>query len=126
MSRPVPEWIGPRADTAAPTRVKARIVAAQGGVCACGCGVKLGLAGEAIEFDHTIALILGGENREANLRALRSRCHRTKTDADVAQKSTEARKRAKHLGLTKAGRSILGSKASGWKAKVGGGWERRA
>lgn len=125
--RTVPEWIGARADTAAPPRVKARIVMAQDGICACGCGVKLGQAGEAIEFDHVLALILGGENREGNLRALRSRCHRAKTDADVHQKSVEARKRAKHLGIApKVGRPIPGSKASGIKMKIGGGWERRA
>ena len=99
MNRPVSEWIGPRDETPAPRRVKARIVMAQGGICACGCGVKLGMAGERIEFDHTTALINGGENRESNLRALRRPCHGIKTRADVAEKSTVARKRAKHLGL---------------------------
>ena len=104
--RNLPEWIGKTDTTPAPPRVKARIVLAQDGICACGCGQKLGQSGEGIEFDHAQALILGGENRETNLRALRSRCHKAKTAEDVAQKSTEARKRAKHLGLKKTTRKI--------------------
>jgi 5-methylcytosine-specific restriction enzyme A len=99
MTRPVPEWIGKTDTTPAPPRVKARIVQAQGGLCACGCGVKLGAAGEAIEFDHEVALVNGGENREGNLRALRRPCHGTKTKADVAEKAKVARVRAKHLGI---------------------------
>lgn len=126
MTREVPEWIGARDDTPAPPRVKARIVAAQEGVCGCGCGVKLGLCGERIEFDHTTALILGGENREGNLRALRAGCHRHKTDADVRQKSIEARKRAKHLGIASDRRAIIpGSKGSRFKKKLNGAVEWR-
>ena len=120
MSRTVDEWIGKTAETAAPARVKARIILAQNGICACGCGVKLGAAGERIEFDHTTALILGGENRETNLRALRSRCHAGKTREDVAQKSTEARKRAKFYGLHKPKQVMPGSRASKYKKKLDG------
>lgn len=125
MARTVAEWIGRSDDTTAPPAVKARIVLAQAGICACGCGQRLGAAGERIEFDHTKALILGGENRESNLRALRSPCHGTKTKQDVAQKSVEARKRGKHLGLAPKKSTLPGSKGSKWKAKIGGGWVRR-
>ncbi|MCT4369078.1 HNH endonuclease [Yangia mangrovi] len=106
MSRAVPAWVGRTDDTPAPARVKARIVTRQGGVCGCGCGVKLGVAGEQIDFDHAQALILGGANDENNLRALRKPCHRAKTRADVQQKATEARKRNKHLGLAKPKRKM--------------------
>lgn len=119
-ARSVPEWIGPKPETAVPDRVKARIILAQRGICACGCGVKLGAVGERIEFDHTQALIIGGENRESNLRALRSRCHKSKTRQDVAQKSIEARKRAKHLGIKTSRNPIPGSKSSRWKKKLDG------
>lgn len=125
MTRKVPEWIGKTDETTPPPRVKARIVMAQDGICACGCGQKLAMSGERIEFDHKQALILGGENRETNLRALRSPCHKTKTREDVAQKSKEARKRSKHLGFHKPRSVLAGSRASKWKAKVGGGWVRR-
>ena len=120
MTRPVAEWIGPRDDTPPPPRVKVRIVLAQGGICACGCGVKLGQAGEAIEFDHTVALINGGENRETNIRALRRPCHLAKTRVDVAEKATVARKRAKHLGLHRPRATLPGSKGTRWKRKIGG------
>lgn len=113
MTRSTPEWIGKTDETAAPSRVKARIVLAQEGVCACGCGMKLGAAGEGIEFDHIIALINGGENREANLRALRRPCHAIKTRADVAEKAKVARVRAKHLGLGPKRRKMAYRKFNG-------------
>lgn len=125
MTRQVKEWIGKRDETPAPPRVKARIVERQKGICACGCGVKLGMAGERIDFDHTVALINGGENRETNLRALRQPCHAVKTRADVAEKSTVARKRAKHLGLHKPKSTMPGSRGSKWKRRLDGTVVRR-
>jgi 5-methylcytosine-specific restriction endonuclease McrA len=120
-ARAVKEWVGKRPETAAPASVKARIVLSQGGICGCGCGVKLGASGEPIEFDHIQALILGGENREGNLRALRRPCHKNKTRRDVAMKATEARKRNKHLGLAKETRNpIPGSKRSRFKRRIDG------
>lgn len=125
MTRSLPEWIGKTDDTPAPTRVKARVVARQNGKCACGCGQKLGLAGERIDFDHETAIILGGENREGNLRAIRYPCHKPKTKQDVAQKSIEARKRNKNLGLAKPKATLPGSRGSKWKRKVSGEVVRR-
>lgn len=122
MTRSTPEWIGKKDNTPPPQRVKDRIIAAQGGLCACGCGAKLGRAGERIEFDHVTALILGGENREGNIRALRRPCHVVKTKADVRQKSVEARKRGKALGIkTKPARPFPGSRDHHLKRKIGGG-----
>lgn len=103
--REVPEWIGKTPSTAPPPRVKLRIIDAQHGVCA-ECGRKLGVAGERIEFDHTTALVNGGENRESNLRALCAPCHAAKTAEDVAQKSAIARKRKKALGVDRPKRKI--------------------
>lgn len=126
MSRAVDEWVGKSDDTPPPPRVKARIVLAQGGICACGCGTKLGEYGEGIEFDHRQALILGGENREGNLRALRPMCHKGKTRADVAQKSKEARKRNKGYGFKKTvTRPMPGSRKSPLKKRVDGSVVRR-
>lgn len=116
------EWIGKTPETATPQRVKARIVDRQGGVCGCGCGVKLAMCGEPIEFDHTQALINGGENRESNIRALRPQCHKPKTRADVAEKSKVAKKRAAFLGIKPDSKSPLpGGRKDKWKRKVGGG-----
>ena len=125
MTRAVKEWIGKRDETQAPPRVKARIIERQNLICACGCGVQLGMAAEPIEFDHEVALINGGENRETNLRALRQPCHRAKTNEDVAEKSTVARKRGKHLGLHKPKSTIPGSRGSKWKRRMDGTVVRR-
>jgi 5-methylcytosine-specific restriction enzyme A len=105
MTRALPEWIGRTADSVIPARVRLRIFEAQGGCCD-ECGRKMGVAGERWEVDHAKALILGGENRETNLRALCRNCHAGKTREDVAQKSTEARKRKKHLGLDRPKRKM--------------------
>jgi 5-methylcytosine-specific restriction endonuclease McrA len=120
MTRATPEWHGKTDETAPPPRVKARIVMAQDGICACGCGVKLGAAGEPIEFDHEVALINGGENRESNLRALRRPCHAVKTKADVAEKAKVARVRAQHLGFKAPKRKIPGSKGTGLRKRMDG------
>jgi len=125
MTRRTPEWIGKTDETPVPPRVKARIVLVQDGICACGCGQKLGSAGEPIEFDHEVALINGGENRENNLRALRRPCHAVKTRADVAEKAKVARVRNKALGFRKPKSTLPGSKSGEWKRKVTGEWVRR-
>ena len=119
MTRSLPTWTGKTDDTPPPPRVKARIILRQGGICACGCAQKLGASGERIEFDHETALILGGANDEDNLRALRKPCHGAKTAQDVAQKATEARKRAKHLGIKEVRNPIPGSRGTKWKKKFG-------
>lgn len=120
MTRPVPEWIGKTASAPAPPRVKLRIIERQDGKCAA-CSRKLGLAGERVEFDHITALVLGGENREGNLRAVCQPCHRAKTAQDVAQKAQDARRKATRYGVKAPPRSpIPGSKASRWKRKMDG------
>lgn len=124
MPRKVSEWVGKTDQTPIPQRVKLRIVEAQFGVCACGCGVELG-QGEAIEFDHTLALILGGENRETNIRALRAPCHKPKTAADVKIKAKIARVRAKHLGIEKPKSRLPCSKSSPFKKRLDGTVVRR-
>lgn len=123
--RSVPMWEGKTPETAAPPRVKARIVERQEGICACGCGQKLGMAAEPIEFDHEKALINGGTNDEQNLRALRRPCHAFKTKADVAEKAKVDRVRKKHLNLVEKKSQFPGSKRSKWKRKVSGEVVRR-
>jgi len=105
MTRAVPEWIGKTDDSRIPARVRVRVFMAQDGLCA-ECRRKMAMAGEPFEVDHIQALVLGGENRESNLRALCGPCHRPKTAQDVAQKAVEARKRAKHLGVKTAKRKM--------------------
>lgn len=118
-------WVGKRPETPAPPRVKVRIVMRQDGLCGCGCGVKLGVAGETVEFDHEVALINGGANDENNLRALRRPCHLLKTRADVAEKATVARKQANHLGLKETRFPLPGGRKSKLKKKISGAVVRR-
>lgn len=119
MARAVDEWIGKTDDTPPPPRVKLRILDACGHRCAV-CGVELGGA-RLPEFDHTVAMILGGENRESNLRALCAPCHKPKTAADVAAKAKTDRVRKKHLGIGTGKKALIpGSKGTRFKRKIDG------
>src|SRR5512139_842885 len=122
MPRSIPEWIEKDDDTPIPARVKLRIFDKDGGRCRhC---TRL-ISGRLLaRYDHIRALANGGENRESNLQLLCSECHTEKTRADVAEKSVIYQKRAKRLKL-KRGRAMPGSKASGWKHRMDGTWERR-
>jgi 5-methylcytosine-specific restriction endonuclease McrA len=93
------------------------------GICA-ECGGKI--AEKRWVCDHRLAIINGGENREDNLGPIHSTCDKTKTAADVAIKAKTARVKLKHLGIKKRkGRPMPGSRDSGFKRKIGGGWEPR-
>lgn len=122
--RSVPQWIGKTDDQPVPDRVKLRVFTAFDGRCG-HCTLKIG--GKLLPaYDHIIALANGGRNAEANLQLLCVPCHKVKTRVDVKEKSTLARKRAKHLGIRKRkSRPMPGSRDSGIKMKIGGGWERR-
>lgn len=103
MSRTVKEWIGRTDDTPVPPRVKMRVLARFDHCCA-GCGRPL--IGKRWTCDHVVALINGGENRERNLQPLGDDCcNKTKTRADVALKSKNYARRAKHYGAMRSGRS---------------------
>ncbi len=103
--RKLPEWIGKTDDARPPPHVRARIFEAKGGICHI--AKRKIMPGEPWDLDHVVALINGGQNRESNLApALRDK-HRKKTAADVAEKSRNYRKRAKHIGVTAAKRKIV-------------------
>lgn len=99
--RAVPEWIGKTPDTAIPPRVKLRVHHNAEGMCA-----KCGLEATPGEYDHTIPIVLGGENRESNLQLLCVPCHKIKTKLDVKIKAKVARVRKKRLGITKSRQQI--------------------
>jgi 5-methylcytosine-specific restriction enzyme A len=123
MSRKVEEWIGKDDDDPVPPRVRLRVFDRFMGIC-CECTTKI-IARRWI-CDHRKALILGGQNRESNLGPIHEDCDKTKTAADVAEKSKNALVRSKHLGIRKRkGRPFPGARDSGIKMKIGGGWERR-
>lgn len=124
MSRSTKEWVGASDDTPAPPRVRLRVFLAFDGICQCGCSTKI--ANKPWQLDHKVALINGGQNRESNFHPLLEEHHKLKTRADVAAKSVTYKKRLKHYGVkTRRGPPMPGSRASGWKRKIGGGWVRR-
>lgn len=123
MARTVKEWIGKTDDTPVPPRVRLRVFVKFEGICQeCGGEIR----GRWI-CDHRIALINGGENRERNLGPIHDYCDKkVKTPRDVAQKAKNDAVAMRHLGIKKRkGRPMPGSRDSGIKMKIGGGWERR-
>lgn len=123
MPRTVPEWIGATDDAKIPARVRLRVFERFDGVCQI-TGRKI-RPGDEWDCDHVLALINGGEHRESNLQPALKDAHREKTAEDVKQKARDARVRKKHLGLHQPKTRLPGSRGSKWKAKIGGGWERR-
>lgn len=62
--------------------------------CACGCGELL-LPGERVDFDHVLALHLGGEDAPDNLRALKPKHHVAVTTRQAKDRAKVARIRLK-------------------------------
>lgn len=104
-ARNVPEWQGATPNAHIPLRVQVRLLLASGGRCA-SCTRRVGIGAEPHAFDHVTALVNGGSHAESNLQVLCTTCHAIKTRADVAEKSTVARKRQKHLGVKTRGRGF--------------------
>lgn len=99
MSRTVPEWVGRTDDTPVPPRVKLRVFEKYKGICYL--SDRKIMPGDRWDTEHKIALCNGGENRESNLAPALADKHKKKTAEDVALKSLNYRKRAKHVGIKK-------------------------
>jgi 5-methylcytosine-specific restriction enzyme A len=97
MSRTTAEWIGKSDDAMPPPRVRLRIFRRFNGKCQ-ECGLPI--SGKRWICDHRIALINGGENREKNLGPIHETCNKTKTAADVAEKSKVYKKAVKNIGIS--------------------------
>ena len=91
------------------------------------CGDKLRPGGW--ECDHGVAcgLNLSGGNRDiGNAVVLCLPCHSVKTRDDIKRIAKAKRIERKRLGLNKRrGRPMPGTKASGWRHRMNGKWERR-
>lgn len=102
--RSVDEWVGRTDDTAPPPRVKDRIRARQGNICALS-GAKLG-SDAVVQYDHIVPLWLGGRNSESNLQAVTSESHKRKTANEAKVRAKCNRTRKKHLGIAKPKSSL--------------------
>jgi 5-methylcytosine-specific restriction protein A len=113
MTRAVKEWIGRTDDTPVPPRVRTRVFKKFNDIC---CECDLPITGKRWICDHRKAIINGGENRETNLGPIHETCDKTKTAADVGEKSKVYRKTAKDIGVKlRKGRPMLGTRDSGIK-----------
>ncbi|WPE22444.1 HNH endonuclease signature motif containing protein [Shinella zoogloeoides] len=107
MARTVSEWKGKSDDAMPPPRVKDRIRARQGNVCAL-TGVEL-RPGVKVEYDHIVPLWLGGANSESNLQAVVSEAHKRKTSAEAKVRAKCNRTRKAHLGIKSKKKSSWGN-----------------
>lgn len=122
--RSVEEWIGAKDDTPVPPRVRLRVFDRDGGRCQCGCTTLI-RPGDKWETDHKIALVNGGLNRETNLVTLLAKHHKTKTAADVAEKSKTYERRLKHVGIKPKRASFQTNRDGPFKKKMDGTVVRR-
>ena len=120
--RKVPEWIADHDDQAIPRRVKLRIWAREDGKCHL-TGRKI-TPGDEYDFDHIIALSLGGEHREGNIALALKGAHKEKTASDRADKTRTDRLKAKYAGL-KPKTGFQTNRSGKWKKKLDGTVERR-
>ena len=88
------------------------------------CGEKI-MIGEAWDVEHRKPLWLGGEDEPTNLSPAHTKCHKSKTADEAPVRAKSDRIRARHVGARKQRRPMIGSRASGWKRKMSGEWERR-
>jgi 5-methylcytosine-specific restriction enzyme A len=111
------------ARTEFPRKVRAEAFARAGGCCeVCGARLKVGEG----EVDHIIPDQFGGSATIDNARVLCVPCHRAKTAVDIRDIRKSDRVRDKFSGAFKPrGRSMPGSRASGWKRTIDGRTVRR-
>ncbi len=109
--RQVPEWRGATDNARIPPRVKLRVFQKFSGVCP-KCTRKL-VPGQW-DCDHIIALALGGEHREMNLRPLcRFPCHSDKSRDDAAVRKRFNAGQRKRAGVKRRRRTIAGRRFNG-------------
>lgn len=103
-----------------------RVLARFNGKCASpGCSVV-----DSLQIDHTLALELGGDDEDHNLRPLCTYHHKLKTKLDVAMIAKSRRNRKREAGETRAKRAIP-THVNAWGAKgvrklQGRGFQKRS
>lgn len=94
-----------------------------GGKCD-GCGAHI--YPRKFHYDHIRPDALLGAPESDNCQVLCLACHGAKTGEDRKRIAKALRQERAHIGAkTRKGRPLPGSRASGWKRKINGGWERR-
>jgi 5-methylcytosine-specific restriction protein A len=107
------------------TRDRLAVWEAHAGRC-CICAAKIDGVRERWLVEHVRALELGGADDRSNMAPAHEHCARTiKTPDDHRRAAKAKRVKARHLGVKQSAHPLPGSRASGWKRKFDGSWERR-
>lgn len=108
-----------------PTRVRVAALERCGGVCEhpdCTTRLRPG----DLFYDHIVPDAIGGEPTIDNCQCLCRAHHDPKTFKDDIPRIAKTRRQSqKHMGARKTSQPILGSRASGWKHRMDGIWEKR-
>jgi 5-methylcytosine-specific restriction protein A len=92
------------------------------------CGQKLQTKGHIpVQFidEHDLPLWAGGTNELQNRGLVCRPCAKDKTIREAPQLAKSRRVRDKAIGAKKSRNPLPGSKASGWRHRMDGTWERR-
>lgn len=103
-----------------------RLFTLHGGICHI-CGEKIDGTRERWDIEHVIPWALTRDDSDGNRKPAHYRCHKPKTASEDIPRIAKAKRQARgHIGAKRAkGRPMPGTKASGWKQRIGGRWERR-
>jgi 5-methylcytosine-specific restriction endonuclease McrA len=101
-------------------RERLRLFNLYGGICHL-CETKIDGTREAWEIEHPLALALGGEDDDENMRPAHVKCHKGKSADDIGMIRKADREKARHLGAKPPSRTPLPcGKGSRWKRTIGG------
>ena len=109
------------------TTERIRLFKLHKGVCHI-CKLKIDGTRDKWEIEHIIPVGIKGEEAETdqNRQPAHAKCHKTKTAQDKKDIAQCKHREAYHIGAKRPSRNpIPGSKASGWKHKMNGTWEKR-
>lgn len=116
-------WTPPEARTTLTRKQYADIWLRQDGRCPC-CTRKL-IAGKVVD-EHITPLWAGGSNDLSNRALYCDYCAGKKTGKEATERGKSRRARDKAIGAKKSRNPLPGSKASGWRHRIDGTWERRS
>lgn len=102
-----------------PKKVKLAAWQRCGGICECGCGVKI-IPGSGPEYDHRIEDAIGGEPTLENCVVLRTICHRAKTKARRPEIDKTRRIFEKQINARKSSKPMPCGRNSPHKKKMTG------
>lgn len=115
-------WLLPEDRKPLTRKQRAALFLRQDGLCPC-CSQKLHIKGHedvTIIDEHVNPLWRGGSNDLSNRELWCSKCASDKTSGESTQRGKTLRQRDAHIGAKKPSkRPMMGSKASGWKCKMG-------